>query len=194
MATKADAAGDVNRTAEIRAAMGEIEGMVDSTLAAVAARADEFSGTAIGAQAALIDPGIDKVGLRGWLQGLLDEAIVKFDAATTPRGQRVASRERGCYELMVSALDNGVNPLATSNEQIAVLRINQVEPHYGRYADDVAAAAEQGYELVVPRPRVEDEANLYAELQKILVYMLSNTEYHRSAEVMGDDALSMSIC
>ena len=96
---------------------------------------------------------------------------------------------------MVSALDNGVNPLATSNEQIAVLQIHQVEPHYGRYADDVAvAAAEQGYELVVPRPRVEDEANLYAELQKILVYMLPNPEYHRSAEVMGDDAISMSIC
>ena len=44
MAEEAEMAGDVDRLAEIRAAMDEIERLVQSTLADVAARADEFSG------------------------------------------------------------------------------------------------------------------------------------------------------
>ena len=61
MAQEADSAGDVDRAAEIRAVMAEIEDMVNGTLAAVAARVDEFSGTPI-------DSAIDTVKLRSWLQ------------------------------------------------------------------------------------------------------------------------------
>ena len=46
MAEEADAANDVNRAADIRTAMDEIEGIVNSTLTEVAMRTDEFSGAA----------------------------------------------------------------------------------------------------------------------------------------------------
>ena len=190
MATQADEAGDVGRADEIRDAIGRLEGIVNSTLTEVAARTDEFSGAALGSQRAPIDPNIDKVQFRGWLQGQLDETMVKFDAATTPEGMQVAIWERGYYEMMIRSLDEGVNPLAVSNEQIAVLRINQVEPYYARFADEAAAAAAEGYEFVIPRPRVEDEVDLYVELQKILTYMLSDPSMHRSAEAMGDEAFT----
>ena len=190
MATQADEAGDVGRADEIRDAIARLEGIVNSTLTEVAARTDEFSGAALGSQRAPIDPNIDKVQFRGWLQGQLDETMVKFDAATTPEGMQVAIWERGYYEMMIRSLDEGVNPLAVSNEQIAVLRINQVEPYYAQFADEAAAAAAEGYELVIPRPRVEDEVDLYVELQKILTYMLSDPSMHRSAEAMGDEAFT----
>ena len=193
MATQADEAGEVGRAGDIRAAISRIEEIVNDNLAQVAARTDEFSGAAVGSQRAPIDPNIDKVRLRGWLQGQLDETFVKFDAATTPEGNWFATWEEGYYRLMIQALDNGVNPLAVSNEQIAVLRINQVEPYYAQFAEEIAAATAQGYELVIPRPRVEDQVDLYGELQKLLTYMLSNPEYHRSAEVMGDNAFTPTV-
>ena len=193
MATQADEAGEVGRAGDIRAAIARIEEIVNDNLAQVAARTDEFSGAAVGSQRAPIDPNIDKVRLRGWLQGQLDETFVKFDAATTPEGNWFATWEEGYYRLMIQALDNGVNPLAVSNEQIAVLRINQVEPYYAQFAEEIAAATAQGYEFVIPRARVEDQVDLYVELQKLMTYMLSNPEYHRSAEVMGDNAFTPTV-
>ena len=192
MAEEADAAGDVSRAADIRAAMAEIEGLVNSTLAEVAARADEFTGAAVGAQGGSIDPNIDKVRLRGWLQNRLDEAAATFEAAETAQDMQVATWERGYYELMIESLDHGMNPLALSNEQIAILHINKIEPYYAeaavQFADEIAAAAAQGDQFVIPRPRVEDQVDLYARLQELLASTLADPAFHRSADEMGADA------
>ena len=56
MAEDAETANDLNRAADIRAAMDEIEGIVNSTLTEVAVRTDEFSGAAPGSPRSHIDP------------------------------------------------------------------------------------------------------------------------------------------
>ena len=197
MADEAEAIGDVSRAAEFRAAMAEIEAMVDSTLAQVAVRTDEFSGAALGSQRAPIDPNIDTGKLRRWLQEQAQQANEMLEAAETDKAQQLATWEWGYYLLLTRSLDEGVNPLATSNEQIAVMRINKVDPYYAQapaqFADEIAAAINAGEEFAIPRPRVEDEVDLYAKLQELLIATLSNPEFHRSAEEMGADAFTVAI-
>ena len=193
MAEEADAAGDVSRAADIRAAMDEIDAMVNSTLAGVAVRTDEFSGAALGSQRAPIDRNIDTEKLRSWLQDQAQQAHEMLQAADTDEAQQLATWEWGYYIQLIRSLDEDVNPLAVSNEQIAVMRINTVDPYYAQFADEVAAAAEDGYELVIPRPQAEDEVDLYVKLQELLVATLSDSEFHRSAEEMGADAFTAAV-
>ena len=77
MAEEAERAGDVDRLADIRTAMEEIEELVQSTLVEVAARTDEFSGAAIGSDT-LPDVrfGRDKLDVA-------EDAVLKFRARTT---------------------------------------------------------------------------------------------------------------
>ena len=193
MAEQADAAGDVIRATDYRAAMAEIDGLVNSTLADVVLRTDEFSGAAIGSQRAPIDCNIDTEMLRNWLQDQEQQAHAKLLAADDVKAQQLATWEWGYYVQLIRSLDEGVNPLATSNEQIAVMQINKVDPYYAAYADEVAAAAEDGYVLVIARPQAEDEVDLYVKLQELLVATLSDPQFHRSAEEMGADAYTASV-
>ena len=87
-----------------------------------------------------------------------------------------------------------MNPLVSSNEQIAVIRLNVVEPHRAKYADEVAAAARRGEEFVIPRIQAEDELDLYVKLQLLLVETLSAPQFHQSAAVMGDDNVAPQRC
>ena len=137
MAQEADSAGDVNRAAEIRAVMAEIEDLVNGTLAEVALRVDEFSG-------APIDSAIDTAKLRSWLQDQASNAQQAMLAAQTDEASQLASWEWGYYLMLVQTLDAGGNPLAVSNEQIAVLRINNVDAYYAQFPDDVVAAIAAG--------------------------------------------------
>ena len=193
MAEQADAAGDVTRATDYRAAMAEIDGLVNSTLADVVLRTDEFSGAAIGSQRAPIDRNIDTEMLRSWLQDQEQQAHAKLLAADDVKAQQLATWEWGYYVQLSRSLDEGVNPLATSNEQIAVMRINKVDPYYAAYADEIADAAEDGYVLVITRPQAEDEVDLYVKLQELLVATLSDPQFHRSAEAMGADAYTASV-
>ena len=193
MAEQADAAGDVTRATDYRAAMAEIDGLVNSTLADVVLRTDEFSGAAIGSQRAPIDRNIDTEMLRSWLQDQEQQAHAKLLAADDVKAQQLATWEWGYYVQLIRSLDEGVNPLATSNEQIAVMQINKVDPYYAAYADEVTAAAEDGYVLVIARPQAEDEVDLYVKLQELLVATLSDPQFHRSAEAMGADAFTASV-
>ena len=193
MALEADEAGNAGRAADIRAAKAEIEEMTNTTIVELAARTDEFSGAAIGSQRAPIDPGIDVDKLRGWLEERELQARVKFAelmASGDPHAAELAGWERAYYDQMIRMLDENVNPLAYSNEQIVFVKINKVDPYYAEFADDVAAAAAEGWDLVVPRPKAEDELDLYVELQKLLVATLEDPEFWRSAEDMGVDAFT----
>ena len=193
MAEQADAAGDVTRATDYRAAMAEIDGLVNSTLADVVLRTDEFSGAAIGSQRAPIDRNIDTEMLRSWLQDQEQQAHAKLLATDDVKAQQLATWEWGYYVQLIRSLDEGVNPLATSNEQIAVMQINKVDPYYAAYADEVADAAEDGYVLVISRPQAEDEVDLYVKLQELLVATLSDPQFHRSADEMGADAYTASV-
>ena len=193
MAEEAEAAGDVNRAADLRAGTAEIEEIVNSTLAEVAVRTDEFSGAALGSQRAPIDRNIDTAKLRSWLQDQAQQAHERQLAADNVQAGKLASWEWGYYIQLIQSLDEGVNPLAVSNEQIAVMRINKVDPYRAQFADEVAAAAAQGWDLVIPRLQVEDEIDLYVKLQELLVATLSNSEFHRSAQEMGADAFTAAV-
>ena len=94
---------------------------------------------------------------------------------------------------MIQSLDEGVNPLAVSNEQIAVMSINTGKPIPTQVADEVAGTAAEGHELVSPRPQAGDEAYLYASLQELLIATLSDPEFHRSAEEMGAGAFTFPV-
>ena len=193
MAEEAERAGDVDRLAEIRAAMDEIEELVQSTLVEVAARTDEFSGAAIGSQRAPIDRNIDTEKLRSWLQDQLQQAQDQFAVAESAEAAQLAGWEAAYYDQMIKMLDAGVNPLTYSNEQIAFIQINKVDAYYAQFADEVAAAAAEGWDLVIPRPQGEDELDLYVKLQELLVSTLSDPEFFRSAEDMGLDTFTQAV-
>ena len=193
MAEDAETANDLNRAADIRAAMDEIEGIVNSTLTEVAVRTDEFSGAAPGSPRSHIDPNIDTEKLRSWLQDQAQQAHDRFLVAETDEAGQLATWEWGYYVQLIKSLDEGVNPLAVSNEQIVVMQINTGKPNRTQFADEVAAAAAQGHELASPRPQVGDEADLYVRLQELLVATLSDPQFHRSAEEMGADAFTFPV-
>ena len=200
MAEEAELAGRLDEAADIRAAMDEIEGMVNASAIDAAGRADEFSGVAIGSQRGAIDPNIDVDKLRSWLleQELkAEEDFGRLMAEGNAEAAQAAGWERAYYNQLIVSLDAGVNPLAYSNEEIAVLRLNKVEPYYAevyaQFADEIAAAAAEGYEYVIPRPSAEDEMDLYIRLQELLVATLSDPEFFLSAEDVGLDAYSFAV-
>ena len=183
MAAEAEAAGDLSRADDIRAAMGEMEKMVNSTLAEVAARTGEFSG-------ASIDRSVDAVRLRGWLQDQAHRARdMHMAAATDEAGQR-AAWEWGYYLRLVQALDEGVDPLAISNEMIAARTVDEVAPYYAQFADEAADGAAEGNELAIDRARAKDEVDLYIELQDQLLDRLSDPAFHRSTTETGADGFT----
>ena len=183
MAGEADAAGDAGRAADIRAAMAELEGMVDGRMAEVAARTGEFSGAAIGSQRAPIDRHIDTAKLRRWLQEQMQNADARQATfpLDEPEASQLAGREVNYYHSLITSLDEGVNPLAVSNEQIVVIQINKVEPHRAQYADEIAAGRPY------PRIQAEDELKLYVDLQTLLVSKLEDVDFHRSLDEMDLD-------
>ena len=163
MAQEAEAAGDLDRLADIRAAMDELEGLVQDTLVQLAARTDEFQGTALGSQH-LLDPNIDAEKLRSWLQeqfALTEQAMM--DPQTPFEDMQRLSWMRDYYDQMLLALDAGINPLAESGEQIAFLS---------------STAGGQA------------QVDVYLELQDGLMATLSDPELFRSAEDMGLDAFT----
>ena len=162
MATEADEAGESSRAAEIRAAIAELEGFVAGKLSELASRADEFSGTPI-------DRAIDTGKLRTWLQDRMSHAEEMQFAAETDEARQRATWEWGYYLVLLQTLDAGGDPLAVSNEQIAVLSI------YG--AEDAASSSS-----------VADEIALYINLQDGLLATLADSEFHRSIPAPGTPA------
>ena len=195
MADEAEAAGDVSRAADIRASMDEIEALVDGRIADVAARSDEFSSAPLGSQYAPIDRNIDTDRLRSWLTDQMAEATRRREALPLDEdvAARLAGQEQSYYFQMIRCLDEGVNPLAVSNDQIVVLRLQQVEPHLAQYADEIAAAAAEGRPPDIPRIGAQDEIELYARLQELLVEKLADPAFHRSAAEMSDDAFTTGV-
>ena len=197
MAEQAETADDMERLADIRRAIDEIEGLVQDGLAEVAARTGEFAGTSLGSQRVPIDRHIDTDMLRSWFQEQLQQAQDKFAWALTiddPNAEvpihQLAGWEAEYYGQMVQSVDKGVNPLADSSEQIAFLEKKVKDYEKGFEAAAAAHLAETGEELVVPVPPEKYELDLLRDLQKQLVMTLSDPEYIRSIEEMGADTFA----
>ena len=197
MAEQPEIAANAERLADIRGAIDELEGLVQGRLAEVAARTDEFAGTALGSQRVPIDRHIDTDMLRNWFQEQLQQAQDKFAWALTiddPNAEvplhQLAGWEAEYYGQMIQSLDKGVNPLADSTEQIAFLN-KKVEDYENGFKGAAAAhLAETGEELVIPVLPEKYELDLLRDLQKQLVMTLSEPEYIRSIEEMGADTFA----
>ena len=193
MAAQAEAAGDADRLADIHRAIDELDELMHDTATTMAARADEFSGVALGSQRVPIDRDIDAEKLRSWLQEQLLKAQGKYEEAATisdpdamARAQLLATLEEQYYYQMIKSLERGVSPLYVSNDLILLVRAG-VDAYYMTFADEAADLAKEGWDLVNPRPMKEDELDLLLDLQGLLVTTLSDSEYIRSVEMMGAD-------
>ena len=196
MAEQPEIAADAERLADIRGAIDELDELVQGKLAEVAARTDEFAGTALGSQRVPIDRHIDTDMLRNWFQEQLQQAQDKFAWALTiddPNAEvplhQLAGWEAEYYGQMVQSVDKGVNPLADSSEQIAFLE-KKVKDYEKGFDAAAAHLAETGEELVVPVPPEKYELDLSRDLQKQLVMTLSDPEYILSIEEMGADTFA----
>ena len=196
MAVVAEATGDVERLADIRTAIDELDEFVHGAVIEMAARADEFSGAALGSQRVPIDGHIDTDMLRSWLQEQMLKARDKLaeaekiaDPDAEALARQLAGWELQYYDQMLRSLDKEVNPLCDSGEMIAHLRA-QVEAYYISLEEEAASLGEAGRDLVIPRPTEEDELGFYLELQELLVTTLSDPEYMRSMEEMGVDTFA----
>ena len=190
MAAGAEATGDASRLGDINRAIDELDALVHDTATTMAARADEFSGAAIGSQRVPIDPYTNTEKLRGWLQEQMLKAQSKYaeaakigDADAAARAQQLATMEELYYHQMITSLDRGVSPLYVSNDMILLFR-SDVEAYYKKFAGEVADLAKEGWDLVPPRPMKEDELDLLIDLQGLLVTTLRDPEYIRSVEEM----------
>ena len=183
MAEHADTVGDASRAADIRSAMAELEVLVDAAIVEAAARTDEFSGTAVGSQRARIDRHIDTAKLQSWLTVQMEAAGERRVSMPMdePIAARLAGLEENYYFEAIRCLEEGTNPLASSNEQIVGIRINRVEPHLAEYADEIAAGRPY------PRIQAQDELDLYIRLQEVLFTALEDPEFHRSLDEMDLD-------
>ena len=129
MADQAETAGDAQRLGAIRDAIDELDELVHGAAIDLAARADEFSGAALGAQRVPIDSHIDTDMLRGWLDEQLTNTNDKLSEAynlADPDALMLAVQRAGWEQLyytqMIQSLDKDISPLATSSEMIAYLR------------------------------------------------------------------------
>ena len=195
MANEAEMAGDVERLADIRAAMDQLEALVQSTLADVAAHTDDFSGVAIGSQRGPINPDIDVDKLRSWLEEQkLAAQQTMFDSETPNEARQLWSWTSDYYDQLLKALDAGINPLAESSDQVAFIQAAKVNPYNAQFADEIAAAEAAGdWVLIPPRAPDQDQLDLFLDLHDGLMGTLSDPEFFRSAEEMGADAFTAAV-
>ena len=186
MQDMAAAPGDGRNLEKIRGAIDELDAFTHNTVVVMASRADEFSGAAIGSQRAPIDPGVDTVKLRSWLQEQMLKARARaaepgnfLDSDAAAKAQTLAILEEQYYYQLTKALDKGVNPLYVSNDLISLTHAD-LEDLYRQSAPNVAAR----------RPMKADELNLLLNLQGNLVATLSDPDYIRPVGVAGADTIA----
>ena len=197
MLDEAAEAGNLYDVVEIRTAMDQLEALVNTTIADVAAQSAEFSGAALGSQRVPIDPGIDTDKLRSWVREQLELAQMKFadaealvDPVAKEKAVQDASWESAYWIQLLTALDQGISPLSDSSEQIALIRVEKVDPYLAGFADEIAEAEQLGYVLVPPRSKDQNQLDLFISLQEQLAETLSDPEFFRSADEMGGDTVT----
>ena len=194
MAIQAEAAENLEQLAKIQDAMAQLEEFVQGQLIDVAARTDEFAGTAFGSQRLPIDPNIDTDKLRSWLQEQIRVAQDRFATATMAgdqAGWTHANWEVGFYDQVLKSLDAGMNPLAESSEQTIFIQAAKVIPEDQKYiAQTTADLIELGldpndFDIVPPRAADQGQLDAFLEFHDRFVDILSDPEFHRSTPALG---------
>ena len=197
MLDEAAQAGRLDDVVEIRTAMDRLEALVNTTIVDVAAQSAELSGAAIGSQRVPIDAGIDTDKLRSWLdeqlmrtQDMFAEAEQLADPVAREKAVQDASWEAAYWVQLIKALDEGINPLADSSEQIALIRVEKVDPYLAQFAGDIADAEQYGYIFIPPHTADQEQLDLFIRLQEQLAETLSDPEFFRSVDEMGGDTVT----
>ena len=197
MLDEAAQAGRLDDVVEIRTAMDRLEALVNTTIIDVAAQSAEFSGAAIGSQRVPIDAGIDTDKLKSWLdeqllrvQDMFAEAEQLADPVAREKAVQDASWEAAYWVQLIKALDEGINPLADSSEQIALIRVEKVDPYLAQFAGDIADAEQYGYIFIPPRTADQEQLDLFIRLQEQLAETLSDPEFFSSVDEMGGDTVT----
>ena len=197
MLEEAAQTGRLDDVVDIRTAMDRLEALVNTTIVDVAAQSAEFSGAAVGSQRVPIDAGIDTDKLRSWLdeqllrvQDMFAEAEQLADPVAREKAVQDASWEAAYWVQLIKALDEGINPLADSSEQIALIRVEKVDPYLAQFAGDIADAEQFGYIFIPPRTADQEQLDLFIRLQEQLAETLSDPEFFRSVDEMGGDTVT----
>ena len=191
MASQAEAAENLEQLAKIQDAMAQLEEFVQGQLVEVAARIDEFAGTAQGSQR-ILDPNIDVDKLRSWLEGQMRLAEENFGTAESMEDVQRASWTRDYYDQLLKSLNAGMNPLAESSEQTIFIQVTKVDGFNEQYtAQTTAELAALGldpddFAIIPPRAPDQDQLDVYLALHDGFVETLSDPEFHRSAAEVGD--------
>ena len=135
MAELAEESGKADRLKAIEDAIAELDELVHGAAIDLAARADEFSGAALGAQRVPIDSHIDTDMLRGWLDEQLtnaNDALSESHNIADPDAMALAAQRAGWemlyYEQMIQSLDKDISPL-TANTVECLYRGQRVASH-----------------------------------------------------------------
>ena len=192
MASQAEAAENLDQLAKIQDAMAQLEEFVQGRLVDVAARTDEFAGTALGSQRLPIDPNIDTEKLRSWLEGQMRLAEENFGTAESMEDVQRASWTRDYYDQLLKSLNAGMNPLAESSEQTIFIQVTKVDGFNEQYTAQTAAELAalgldpDDFAIIPPRAPDQDQLDVYLALHDGFVETLSDPEFHRSAAEVGD--------
>ena len=125
-AIQTDDAGQVERVSDFLTSFDE---KTYNIFADLGERADEFESAAQGTLQPL-DRHIDQAKLLDWLQSQQEDAMRRVMDTSDPAASQAASHEATYFQQMVTALEEGRNPLAESSDQIAYLR--ETEPAQAR--------------------------------------------------------------
>ena len=192
MASQAEAAENLDQLAKIQDAMAQLEEFVQGQIVDVAARTDEFAGTALGSQRLPIDPNIDTEKLRSWLEGQIRLAEEQFGTAESMEDVQRVSWTRDYYDQLLKSLNAGMNPLAESSEQTIFIQVTKVDGFNEQYTAQTAAELAalgldpDDFAIIPPRAPDQDQLDVYLALHDGFVETLSDPEFHRSAAEVGD--------
>ena len=191
MASQAEAAENLDQLAKIQDAMAQLEEFVQGQIVDVAARTDEFAGTALGSQR-ILDPNIDVDKLRSWLEEQMHLAEADFGTAQSMEDVQRASWTRDYYDQLLKSLNAGMNPLAESSEQTIFIQVTKVNAFNDQYTAQTAAELAalgldpDDFAIIPPRAPDQDQLDVYLALHDGFAETLSSPEFHLSAEEVGD--------
>ena len=153
---QATQAGDTAEATRLTDYLAALNQQTYDAFADLAGRSDEFEGAARGTLQPL-DPHIDQQKLLDWLQAQEDAAMQRMAGVADPDAIQAANHEVTYFRQMITAMEDGRNPLTESGDQIAFLR--RVDP---------------------------DQVAIYEDFHGRLLQALSDPSFHKSAAEMGD--------
>lgn len=153
---QATQAGDMAEAGRLTDYLESLNQQTYNAFADLLERGDEFESAARGTIQPL-DAHIDQSRLMDWLRAQEQGAMQRMAGSTDPDAIQAASHELSYFQQVITAMEDGRNPLTESGDQIAFLR--RTNP---------------------------DQATIYEDFHGRLLQTLSDPAFHKSAAEMGD--------